>query len=169
LMELLLSNLHLKVREEKKFVNSIKNVTSLFLCSIPYSISSLSEKLLYGQLIGGKAGAVVSKSSFSHEKSPIGVDITEGVAEASAAYENYGISAGAEATAAKIEVKVEPLNWLGYEPLEEWFGIKYDPYVRGDILLGSASIAGSLSPEETGAQVSFGVGTGVHFGFEKDE
>ncbi|MBY0030411.1 LXG domain-containing protein [Priestia aryabhattai] len=137
--------------------------------SLPYSVTAVSDKILYGQLIGGKGSAVFSKSSFSHEKSPASLDITEGVAEFNAGYEDYGVSAGAEASIAKVEVKVEPLNWFGYEPLEEWLGIEYDPYIGVDVLIGSASIEGSLKPEEIGVQASLGIGGGVKVGFQKDE
>ncbi|WP_110113580.1 hypothetical protein [Bacillus sp. CGMCC 1.16541] len=135
---------------------------------IPYQYNALENSILHGQLIGGKAEAVVSKSAFSHEKSPLKGDFIAGQAEAKANIENYTASLGAEATAAKIELKLEPLNFFGYEPLEEWFGFEYDPYVGLDIMLGTVGVGASIGME-TGAKVGAGIGLGGKVGLEKDE
>ncbi|WEZ08544.1 LXG domain-containing protein [Priestia flexa] len=136
--------------------------------AVPYELDSLKNSLQYGQLIGGKLNGTVSKSSFSHDRSPLSGDFIAGQAEAQANVENYTLNLGTELSAAKIETKIEPLNFFGYKPLKEWFGIEYNPYVGVDILLGSVALGGSVGAE-TGGKVALGVGVGGKFGFEKED
>ncbi|RIW28244.1 hypothetical protein D3H55_22020 [Bacillus salacetis] len=135
--------------------------------SIPYKPKALGDAFLYGQQIGVKTEAGVSKSSFKHDNSPLAADFSFGQGEAKVNYENYTASAGAEVNAAKVEVKLEPLNFFGYEPLEEWFGIEYDPYVGVDFSLGSAGASASFGME-TSIYAAWGIGVGVKGGLEKD-
>ncbi|KUP09456.1 hypothetical protein Q75_00610 [Bacillus coahuilensis p1.1.43] len=136
--------------------------------NIPYSFKSLSNEIVYGQNIGIKTEAAVSKTSFSHDSSPASLDIYFGQADGKANIENYTASAGGSVSATKIELKIEPLNFFGYEPLEEWFGIEYDPYIGADLSLGSLGIGGSVGLE-TSVYAALGIGVGLKGGFEKDE
>ncbi|WJV19922.1 LXG domain-containing protein [Rossellomorea marisflavi] len=135
---------------------------------LPYSFQSAGEALLYGQNFGVKMDGAISKTTISHEKSPASLDVEFGKAEAKANIENYTASAGIGVSAADFELKIEPLNFFGYEPLEEWFGIEYDPYIAVDFSLGSAGINGSVGLE-TGIYAAYGLGVGIKGGLEKDE
>jgi toxin YxiD len=135
---------------------------------IPYSFKSTGESLLYGQNIGLKTEAIASKTTFAHDNSPAALDLAFGQAEAKANVENYTASAGIGVAAAKTELKLEPLNWFGYEPLEEWFGFDYDPYIAVDVSLGSAGVSGSVGME-TGVYAAYGIGVGIKGGLEEDK
>jgi toxin YxiD len=80
--------------------------------SMPYTPLAFGKSVIMGQQVGGKLKAGVSKSSFSHDNSPVAGDISYGQAEAKVNYENYTASAGAEVSAAKVELKIEPLNFF---------------------------------------------------------
>ncbi|PGT80387.1 MULTISPECIES: LXG domain-containing protein [Bacillaceae] len=136
--------------------------------SVPYGLESFTKSTIYGQNIGFKSEAGVAKSSFSHENSPLNGTFNFAQGEAKLNYEDYTYSAGAGVSAAKVELKVEPLNFFGYEPLEEWFGFNYDPFVGVDISLGSIGVSGSVGLE-TSIYAAYGVGVGVKAGLEKDE
>ncbi|MGD6849014.1 LXG domain-containing protein [Rossellomorea aquimaris] len=136
--------------------------------AMPYTPLAFGKSVLMGQQIGFKTEAGISKSSFSHDNSPLGGDISFGQGEAKVNYENYTASAGAEVSAAKVELKLEPLNFFGYEPLEEWFGFEYDPYVGVDLSLGSAGASASVGLE-TSIYAALGIGVGVKGGFEEDK
>lgn len=136
--------------------------------SVPYGFKSLYESTIYGQNIGFKSEAGVAKSTFSHENSPLNGTFNFAQGEAKINYEDYTYSAGAGVSAAKVELKLEPLNFFGYEPLEEWFGFNYDPFVGVDISLGSIGVSGSVGLE-TSIYAAYGVGVGVKAGLEKDE
>ncbi|WP_052504479.1 LXG domain-containing protein [Rossellomorea aquimaris] len=135
---------------------------------IPYSFKSAGESLLYGQNIGFKTDAMVSKTTFSHDSSPLALDLAFGQADAKANIENYTASAGVGVSAAKTELKLEPLNFFGYEPLEEWFGFNYDPYIAVDLSLGSMGVSGSVGME-TGVYAAYGIGIGLKGGLEEDK
>lgn len=135
---------------------------------VPYAQESIKESLLYGQNIGLKTEAVVSKTTFSGDSSPLATDFIFGQAEAKANYENYTLAAGAGVSAAKVELKLEPLNFFGYEPLEEWFGFEYDPFVGLDISLGSIGVSGSVGLENS-IYAAYGIGVGVKAGLEEDK
>ncbi|PAD36252.1 LXG domain-containing protein [Terribacillus saccharophilus] len=139
-----------------------------FQADVPYAFNSISNSILYGQNIGGKIEAGVGKVEISHDNSPISGSFNFGQAEAKANYEDYTLSAGASASAVKLEIKVEPLNFFGYEPLEEWFGIEKDPYLGVDILLGSAGIGGSVGME-TSIYAAYGIGVGGKAGLMPED
>lgn len=136
--------------------------------SAPYGLKSFSESTMLGQNIGFKSEAGVAKSTFSHENSPLKGTFNLAQGEAKLNYEDYTFSVGAGVSATKIEVKLEPLNIFGYEPLEEWFGFNYDPFVGVDISLGSIGVSGSVGLENS-IYAAYGVGVGVKAGLEKDK
>jgi toxin YxiD len=148
---------------EQKFIYGSMDI------DVPYSLEAIGDSLLYGQNIGIKTEGSVSKTTISHDKSPASLNIEFGKVEAKANAEDYTVSAGAGVSAAEIELKIEPLNFFGYEPLEEWFGFEYDPYIAVDFSLGSAGINGSFGLLETGVYAAYGIGVGVKGGFEKDD
>ncbi|WLR41399.1 hypothetical protein LC087_10815 [Bacillus carboniphilus] len=135
---------------------------------IPYSYKSTFKSIISGDNIGAKGEAVVSKSSFSDDHSPLSLDYIRGQTEGKVNYENYTLSAGAAVIATKIEFKIEPLNFFGFEPLEEWFDIDYDPFVGLDLSLGSIGLGASVGAENS-IYAAYGIGIGVKFGAEKDE
>ncbi|MGM0807411.1 MAG: T7SS effector LXG polymorphic toxin [Bacillota bacterium] len=136
--------------------------------SVPLSRESITNSLLYGQNLGMKVEAGVSKSTFSSDKSPVSADFLLGQGELKANIENYTMSAGAGVSAAKTEVKVEPLNFFGYEPLEDFFGFDYDPYIGVDVSFGSLGAGGSLGMENS-VYAALGIGIGIKFGLEEDK
>ncbi|MFP7479022.1 T7SS effector LXG polymorphic toxin [Terribacillus saccharophilus] len=134
----------------------------------PYGFDSLKDNFLYGQHIGQKIEAGVGKIEVSHDNSPLSSTINFGQVEAKTNYEDYTASAGINASIAKIEFKLEPFNFFGYDALEEWFGIEKDPYLGFDVLLGSAGVGGSIG-QETGIYASLGLGFGSKFGIMPEE
>lgn len=134
----------------------------------PYSMDSITKSLLHGQHVGLKTEAEISKSSFSGDVSPLSGDVIFGQVEAKANYENYTVSGAAGVAAVKVELKLEPLNFFGYEPLEEWFGFDYDPFIGVDFSLGSIGVGASVGLE-TSIYAAYGVGIGVKAGMEEDK
>ncbi|QXE00988.1 LXG domain-containing protein [Terribacillus sp. DMT04] len=135
---------------------------------LPYGLDTLTSNILYGQHIGAKVEAGIGKIEATHENSPLSGTVNFGQAEGKANYEDYTVSAGLNASIAKIEIKLEPFNFFGFEPLEEWFGLKKDPYVGFDVLLGSVGVGASVG-QETGAYASYGLGYGAKIGFMPEE
>ncbi|MCC5803191.1 ribonuclease YeeF family protein [Rossellomorea vietnamensis] len=134
---------------------------------VPYKPSSIWNSLLYGQNIGLKNEIGMSHTKFSNDNFPLASEFKFAQTDAKINYENYTLSMGAEATAAKIELKLEPLNFFGYEPLEEWFGIDYDPYIGADLSLGSIGATASVGLENS-VYAALGIGVGLKGGLEKD-
>ena len=87
-------------------------------------------------------------------------------AEAKSNYENYTVSGAAGVATVKVELKLEPLNFFGYESLEEWFGFDYDPSIGVDFSLGSIGVGASIGLE-TSIYAAYGVG--VKAGMEEDK
>lgn len=141
-----------------------------FDMALPYNLpGSTWDSLKHGQHMGVKVEADVSKSTFKDNDFPLSADFIIGQGELKANAENYTASAGASVSAAKLEIKLEPFNFFGYKPLEEWFGFEYDPFIGVDISLGSLGLGGSVGME-TSAKVGAGlIGIGGKIGLEKDE
>lgn len=131
-------------------------------------LAEFDDDFISGDLIGGKAEFAVSHSRLAHEVSPARLDFKLLQADANAGIDNYSIGVGAKVAATHSELIINPLNWFGYEPLEEWFGIEWDPYIGVEASLGSigASVKVGMDNELYGA---YGVGIGIKFGAEKDE
>ena len=131
-------------------------------------LAEFDDDFISGDLIGGKAELAVSHSRLAHEVSPARLDFKLLQADANAGIENYSIGIGAKVSATHSELIINPLNWFGYEPLEEWFGIEWDPYIGVEASLGSigASVKAGMENE---LYAAYGIGIGIKFGAEKNE
>ncbi len=128
----------------------------------------LDAAFLSGSLIGAKGEAAVNHSRLAHENSPLSLDFYLGRVSGNASVENYSASIGAKAEATGAELKVNPFNWFGFEPLEEWFGIEWSPYVGVEFSLGSIGASASVGLNNE-LYAAYGIGVGIKFGAEKDD
>jgi toxin YxiD len=135
---------------------------------VKVALAEFDDDFVSGDLIGGKAEFAVSHSRLAYEVSPAKLDFKLLQADANAGIENYSVGVGAKVSAIHSELVVNPLNWFGYEPLEEWFGLEWDPYIGIEASLGSvgASVKAGLNNE---LYAAYGIGLGIKFGAEKNE
>ncbi|MDQ0233137.1 hypothetical protein [Metabacillus malikii] len=131
-------------------------------------VLDFTDSFISGSLIGGKAEAAVSHSRLAHENSPARLDMKFLHGETVAGIENYTASVGAKVSATTAEISVNPLNWFGYEPLEEWFGLEWDPYIGVEASLGSIGASAKVGLNNE-LYAAYGIGIGLKFGAEKDE
>ncbi|PWI59190.1 hypothetical protein DCS65_20590 [Bacillus subtilis] len=135
--------------------------------SLPY-LQSFTDSFLSGEMIGGAAEANIINANFDHKKSPALFKVKIGHGETKAGIENYSVGIGASASIADAELTIHPFNWFGYEPLEEWFGIEYDPYFGVTASIGSVGVEVKTGLENE-LYAAEGIGLGIKFGAEKDD
>lgn len=133
--------------------------------SLPF-LQSFTDSFLSGEMIGGVAEANIINANFDHKNSPALFKVKIGHGETKAGIENYSVGIGASASIADAELTIHPFNWFGYEPLEEWFGIEYDPYFGVTASIGGVGIEVKTGLENE-LYAAEGIGLGIKFGAEK--
>ncbi|MDQ0213963.1 hypothetical protein J2S13_000358 [Oikeobacillus pervagus] len=150
--------------ENGKFPQKVLSLDGDVMIPAP---SQLDEMFLAGALISEKIEGNMSDSKLADEKSPVSLNFKLGNAEAKAGIENHSVGAEIKANPAKVGVNVELLNWFGYEPLDEWFGVEWDPYIVIEASIGSAGVKAQVGMENE-IYAAYGIGLGIKFGAEKD-
>jgi hypothetical protein len=129
---------------------------------------NIPKYLLAGQMIGASAEGNLADMEIGHEKFPVSFEAKVGHAQLDANISEYSASLGGEASVAEAELTITPLNWLGYEPLKEWFGIDIDPYIGVGVSVGSVGIGGSFGLQNE-IYAADGVGVSFKFGAKLDD
>ncbi len=119
-------------------------------------------------MIGASAEGNLADMEIGHEKFPVSFEAKVGHAQLDANISEYSASLGGEASVAEAELTITPLNWLGYEPLKEWFGIDIDPYIGVGVSVGSVGIGGSFGLQNE-IYAADGVGVSFKFGAKLDD
>ncbi len=174
-MSLFDTNKAIKDKNKKEKVKKIKKSETYFTAlggSAEFSIprfSNVFNTLLSGDMIGGSAELNGINAVINHEKSPLALEFKLLHAGVEANVSNTGGGLGGSASVSEVGVTASPLNWFGYEPLEEWFGIENkNPYIGVGFSIGSLGLGASAN-EGFEVYIADGVGISFKAGIEDED